>query len=74
MEIGNQIKQLRLRRGITQEAMAQHFGISPQAVSKWENGYTLPDILMLCALADYFTVTTDELLGRKPKPLCAHRS
>ena len=34
------------------------------AVSKWENNYTLPDVLMLSALADYFTVTTDELLGR----------
>lgn len=38
MEIGNQIKALWMRRGITQEAMAQHFGLSPQAVSKWERG------------------------------------
>ena len=38
MEIGNQIKALRMRRGITQEAMAQHFGLSPQAVSNWERG------------------------------------
>lgn len=43
MEIGNQIKNLRLRRGITQEAMAQHFGITPQAISKWERGVTTPD-------------------------------
>lgn len=33
MEIGNQIKNLRMRRGITQEAMAKHFGITPQAIS-----------------------------------------
>ena len=33
MEIGNQIKQLRQRRGITQEALAQHLGVTPQAVS-----------------------------------------
>lgn len=41
MEIGNQIKALRLRRGITQEDMAQHFGITAQAVSKWERGGSL---------------------------------
>ena len=38
MNIGKQIKALRLRRGVTQEAMAQHLGITAQAVSKWENG------------------------------------
>ena len=38
MEIGNQIKQLRRRRGITQEAMAQELGVTAQAVSKWERG------------------------------------
>ena len=38
MEIGNQIKALRLRRGTTQEALAQHLGVTAQAVSKWERG------------------------------------
>ena len=41
MNIGKQIKLLRLRRGVTQEAMAEHFGITAQAVSKWENGDSL---------------------------------
>lgn len=41
MNIGNQIKALRLRRGVTQEALAQHFGITSQAVSKWECGDSL---------------------------------
>lgn len=63
MEIGNQIKQLRLRRGITQEAMAQHFGITPQAVSKWERGAATPDISMLPELSAYFGVTIDELFA-----------
>lgn len=63
MEIGNQIKTLRLRRGITQEAMAQHFGISPQAVSKWERGAAMPDIAMLPELSAYFGVTIDELFA-----------
>ena len=38
MEIGNQIKALRLRRGTTQESLAQHLGVTAQAVSKWERG------------------------------------
>ncbi len=63
MELGNQIKQLRLRRGITQEAMAKHFGITPQAVSKWERGATTPDIAMLPAISAYFGVTIDELFA-----------
>lgn len=63
MEIGNQIKQLRLRRGITQEAMAQQFGISPQAISKWERGISTPDISMLPAISAYFGVTIDELFS-----------
>ena len=63
MEIGNQIKALRLRRGITQEAMAQHFGITPQAVSKWERGVAAPDISMLPELSAYFGVSIDELFA-----------
>lgn len=63
MEIGIQIKQLRLRRGITQEAMAQHFGCTPQAVSKWERGAATPDISMLPAISAYFGVTIDELFA-----------
>lgn len=65
MNIGKNIYNLRRDRNITQEALAAELGVTAAAVSKWENGYTLPDILMLCALADYFEVTTDELLGRK---------
>lgn len=63
MEIGNQIRQLRLRRGITQESMAQHLGVTPQAVSKWERGAATPDISMLPALSAYFGVTIDELFA-----------
>lgn len=63
MEIAQQIKALRLRRGITQEAMAQHFGITAQAVSKWERGSAAPDISLLPALSAYFGVTIDELFA-----------
>ena len=63
MEIGNKIKELRLRRGITQEVMAQHFGVTSQAVSKWERGVATPDISMLPAISAYFGVTIDELFS-----------
>lgn len=63
MDIGNQIKALRLRRGVTQEAMAQHFGITAQAVSKWECGSSVPDIGMLPGLSAYFGVSIDELFA-----------
>ena len=63
MEIGNQIKSLRLRRGITQEEMAQSLGITAQAVSKWERSVAAPDIEMLPAISAYFGVTIDELFA-----------
>ena len=64
MILGSKILELRRQQNVTQEELAAELGVTAAAVSKWENGYTLPDILMLCALADYFAVTTDELLGR----------
>lgn len=67
MNIGTQIQALRKQQGITQETLAAEMGVTVGAVSKWENNITLPDILMLCSLADYFQVTTDELLGRNGK-------
>lgn len=64
MNIGQKIQKLRKQKNIKQEELAAELGVTAAAVSKWENDYTLPDILMLCALADFFAVTTDELLGR----------
>lgn len=67
MNLGKTILELRKKQNVTQEDLAAELGVTAAAVSKWENSYTLPDVLMLCALADYFQVTTDELLGRNPK-------
>lgn len=63
MDIGKQIKALRLRRNVTQEAMAQHFGVTAQAVSKWENEVSTPDISLLPSLSAYFGVSIDELFS-----------
>lgn len=63
--IGNTIKCLRKAMGVTQDELAQSLGVTYQAVSKWENNTTQPDILMLPAIATYFGVTIDELFGYK---------
>ena len=61
--IGENIRRLRRERNLTQEETAAHLGISFQSVSKWERGDGYPDITMLPALANYFGVSVDELLG-----------
>lgn len=60
------ITQLRKEKGITQVELADYLGISFQAISKWENGTTLPDISLLPELAQYFQVSVDQLLGLQP--------
>ncbi len=62
-DFGNRIKSLRLSRSMTQEQLAQKLGVSAQAVSKWESGTNMPDILMLPDLSVIFGVTIDELFA-----------
>lgn len=61
MGLGEKIKSLRKERNISQEVLANYLGVSFQAVSKWENGYTMPDVMMIPAIASLFHVSTDEL-------------
>ena len=69
MTIGKRIAHFRKEKGLTQEELAQHMGISPQAVSKWENDQTCPDISALPKLARLFGITVDELLeGKRETP------
>lgn len=65
--IGNRIKELRTKKGTTQEAVANVLGVSPQAISKWEQNTTMPDISILVPLADYFGVSVDYLLREPTK-------
>lgn len=60
------IAELRKNRKLTQQDVADVVGVTFQTVSKWENGSTMPDIMMLPLLADYFQVTVDQLLGLVP--------
>ncbi|MDD2218392.1 MAG: helix-turn-helix transcriptional regulator [Eubacteriales bacterium] len=63
LKIGEIISDLRRSKGITQDKLGEAVGVSSAAVSKWENGQSYPDILLLCDLAAFFDITTDELLG-----------
>ena len=62
--IGTTIRRLRKERNITQEELSEAIGVTPQAVSKWENEAGLPDISQLVPLANFFCVSMDILFSR----------
>ena len=57
------LSELRRAKGITQEQVASSLNVSNKTISKWENGSSTPELSMLAALAKYYGVTTDTLLG-----------
>ena len=63
MKIGTKIRELRQQAGISQEILARALSMTPQAVSRWENGTTSPDISLLPAIANYFGVSIDALFS-----------
>ncbi len=63
--LGKRIAALRKQKDLRQDDIAQLLDVSPQAVSKWENDQTCPDIGLLPKLAQILGVTTDELLSGK---------
>jgi|GEM_PF-1597423 len=65
-QIQLQIAQMRKKKGVTQEELANHLGVSYQAVSKWENGNAFPDISLLPAIAQYFGESIEAVLGLHP--------
>ena len=62
--LGNRIAENRKRLKLTQDQLAEKLGVTAQAVSKWENDQSCPDITILPKLAEIFGSTTDALLGR----------
>lgn len=63
MNIGNNIKHLRQQQKVTQEQLADHLGVSYQAVSKWETNANTPDISLLPEIAAFFGVSIDALFS-----------
>lgn len=57
------IKRFRMQKNLTQEELADFLHLTPQSVSKWERGETLPDVTLLPALANIFETSVDLLLG-----------
>lgn len=62
MNLADKLKELRKAKKISQEKLADYLGVSYQAVSKWENGITCPDVMLLPEIARYYGITVDELL------------
>ena len=65
--LGNRIAELRRGKNITQDEMAEKLNVTAQAVSKWENDISCPDIMLLPKIAQMLSVTVDELLSDQPK-------
>lgn len=62
---GQRFARLRKAKGLRQEDIGDKIGISAQAVSKWENDISLPDVTLLGELSDILGVSLDELLGKE---------
>lgn len=69
MEIGAKLKERRTAAGLTQEAVAEHLGVSRQTVSNWENDRSYPDIIRVIHLSDLYDTSLDELLKGDGKML-----
>lgn len=61
INLGVQIRTLRKKKGLTQEALATALSVTPQAVSKWESGISYPEIGMIPLIAAYFGISLDTL-------------
>ena len=62
--LNENIKKLRVARGLNQVEFAKALGVTKQCVSNWENDNVVPSIEMLEKIADFFSTGTDFLLGR----------
>lgn len=62
--LAEQIRKLRIARGISQVDLAKEMSVTKQSVSNWENNNILPSIEVLARLSDFFGTTTDYILGR----------
>ncbi len=67
--LSENIKKLRVQNGLNQVGLAKQLNVSKQCVSNWENDNVLPSVTMLLQIADFFGVSTDQLLGRQSEQL-----
>lgn len=69
MDFGANLKSIRKAAGLTQKEVAKRIGLSPQAVSRWENNYTEPDMATVADLCLTLGCTADDLTGHEASPL-----
>ena len=74
MELKNKLKELRMSHGMTQEAVAEHLGVSSQTVSKWERGLLSPDIALLPKIALLFKCSIDSMFDMELVWSIEHRN
>lgn len=67
IEIGGFLRDLRKEKELTQEQLAEKFGVSSRSVSRWENGNTMPELCILVELADYYEVDIKEIIDGERK-------
>jgi transcriptional regulator with XRE-family HTH domain len=67
IKIGKFLKELRKEKELTQEQMAEKFGVSSRSVSRWENGNTMPELGILVELAEYYEVDIKEIIDGERK-------
>ena len=67
MSLANILIAKRRNKGVTQDELANHLGVTKGAVSKWENGNAFPDIMLLPIIAEYFAITIDQLMNHSPR-------
>lgn len=68
MKLAERLKELRKEKGVTQTQIADYLGLKLRAYQYYESGEHRPEYEKLMALADFFEVTTDYLLGRTDEP------
>ncbi len=67
IKIGGFLRELRKEKELTQEQLAEKFGVSSRSVSRWENGNTMPELGILVELADYYEVDIKEIIDGERK-------
>ena len=67
IKIGSFLRELRKEKELTQEQLAEKFGVSSRSVSRWENCNTMPELGILVELADYYEVDIKEIIDGERK-------
>lgn len=67
VKIGGFLRNLRKEKGLSQEALAERFGVSSRSVSRWENGNTMPELGILVDMADFYEVDIREIIDGERK-------